>query len=335
MGFLFPSCLHLYYMWNPSLFRRTCLLRPFSRLFGGDESLGVMETSDLFVHPQSESPQDSLQDGDSSICASVCAEQRLDGLRRFEGCFLASSNTSKQSQVPQFCRFESSISVQALCFGLSMAPQVFTRVMAPVSAILHRLGIRMCRCLDDWLIQAPSRSLVLQSLETVVHPCQDLGIIINWEKVQSPSIAASGLPGCYSGFHSFQGFFLPTESREAMLNCGRISVLRRSASFFVAKASLSPIILDSAHSRRQAEDSFPSASSSTPVGSERLLHLNSVRSGLSLGLRMVACSRSSPGRLFSGPGQPSPRLLVSRLGYGVGYSPPGHNCFRPLVSAGS
>ena len=38
---------------------------------------------------------------------------------------------------------------KALCFGLSTAPQVFTRVMAPVSAILHRLGIRMCRYLDN------------------------------------------------------------------------------------------------------------------------------------------------------------------------------------------
>ena len=48
---------------------------------------------------------------------------------------------------------------QALCFGLSTAPQVFTRVMAPVSAILHSLGIRMRRYLDDWLIQSSSRGL--------------------------------------------------------------------------------------------------------------------------------------------------------------------------------
>ena len=32
---------------------------------------------------------------------------------------------------------------KALCFGLSTAPQVFSRVMAPVSAILHAMGIRM------------------------------------------------------------------------------------------------------------------------------------------------------------------------------------------------
>ena len=71
---------------------------------------------------------------------------------------------------------------KALCFGLSTAPQDFTRVMTPVSARLHRLGIRMCRYLDDWLLQASSRPLVLQALETVIHLCQDLGIVINWEK---------------------------------------------------------------------------------------------------------------------------------------------------------
>ena len=46
---------------------------------------------------------------------------------------------------------------KALCFSLSTAPQVFTRVMAPVSTILHSLGIRMRRYLDDWLVQSSSQ----------------------------------------------------------------------------------------------------------------------------------------------------------------------------------
>ena len=44
----------------------------------------------------------------------------------------------------------------ALCFGLSTAPQVFSWVMAPVSAILHSWGIRMRRYLDDWLVRPPA-----------------------------------------------------------------------------------------------------------------------------------------------------------------------------------
>ena len=67
---------------------------------------------------------------------------------------------------------------KALCFGLSTAPQVFTRVMAPVSAILHSMGIRMRRYLDDWLVQSNSRESLLRDL----HPSQVvqyLGVIID------------------------------------------------------------------------------------------------------------------------------------------------------------
>ena len=71
---------------------------------------------------------------------------------------------------------------KVLCFGLSTAPQVFTRVMAPVSAFLHQAGIRLRRYLDDWLIQASSREQVLLALESVLQLCRQLGIVVNWEK---------------------------------------------------------------------------------------------------------------------------------------------------------
>ena len=73
---------------------------------------------------------------------------------------------------------------KVLCFGLSTAPQVFTRVMALVSAFLHRSGIRLRRYLNDWLIQASSREQVLLALDTVLQLCQSLGIVVNWEKSQ-------------------------------------------------------------------------------------------------------------------------------------------------------
>ena len=69
----------------------------------------------------------------------------------------------------RFVAFDRVHQFTALCFGLSTAPQVFTRVMAPVSTFLHRAGIRIRRYLDDWLIQAPSRALVFQALDTVLQ----------------------------------------------------------------------------------------------------------------------------------------------------------------------
>ena len=38
---------------------------------------------------------------------------------------------------------------KVLCFGLSIAPQVFTRVFATVSAWAHSCGVRLLRYLDD------------------------------------------------------------------------------------------------------------------------------------------------------------------------------------------
>ena len=52
----------------------------FQPAFSGDESLRVVGTGFSLVYPQPESPQDSLQGGGPSVCASACAEQRLDGV---------------------------------------------------------------------------------------------------------------------------------------------------------------------------------------------------------------------------------------------------------------
>ena len=71
---------------------------------------------------------------------------------------------------------------RALCFGLSTAPQVFTRVFTLVSAWAHSHGIRLMRYLDDWLVLASSRSQLLQDRDRLLEFCRDLGIVVNFEK---------------------------------------------------------------------------------------------------------------------------------------------------------
>ena len=111
----------------------------------------------------------------------------------------------------------------ALCFGLSTAPQVFSRVMAPVSAILHSWGIRMRRYLDDWLVQSSSRDSLLNDLQVVLDLCRELGIVVNPEKshlepsqviqylgvvIDAQSFRASPLPDRIARLRSTAGEFL-------------------------------------------------------------------------------------------------------------------------------
>lgn len=85
----------------------------------------------------------------------------------------------------RYLRFMSSTGIfqfKVLCFGLTTAPQVFTRVMAPVSAWMHRLGFRMVRYLDDWLIMGSSLEEVIRARDALINLCKSLNIKINLEK---------------------------------------------------------------------------------------------------------------------------------------------------------
>ena len=86
-----------------------------------------------------------------------------------EGAFLASIDLkdsyfqiSVHQSLRKLLRFLSGGVVyqfKALCFGLSTAPQVFTRVFEAVSAWAHFRGIRLLRYLDNWLVLASSEAV--------------------------------------------------------------------------------------------------------------------------------------------------------------------------------
>ena len=71
---------------------------------------------------------------------------------------------------------------QALCFGLSTAPQVFTMVFAAVSAWAHTHRIRLLRYLDDWLVLSSSEREAKQAVQSLLSLCRTLGIVINGKK---------------------------------------------------------------------------------------------------------------------------------------------------------
>ena len=109
-----------------------------------------------------------------------------------EGDFLASLDLKDEYfQVPihpssrKLLRFTSEGTVyqfRAMCFGLSTAPQVYSRVFAVVSAWAHSHRIRLFRYLDDWLVLASSEREAQQAVQSLLSLCRTLGIVINEKK---------------------------------------------------------------------------------------------------------------------------------------------------------
>ena len=120
-----------------------------------------------------------------------------------EGDFLASLDLKDAYfQIPihrssrKLLRFMSEGTVyqfKALCFGMSTAPQVFTRVFAAVSAWAHSRGIRLLSYLDDWLVLSSSEKKARQSVRELLSICHTLGIVINEKSDLVPSQAAKYL----------------------------------------------------------------------------------------------------------------------------------------------
>ena len=142
--------------------------------------------------------------------------------------------------------------------------------------------------------------------------CRQLG------EVAADSNSVEGLSGSPPRLYLFQGFSCPKESREASLNWRRILVLQRAASVILARALGSSVFSDSAHSGRSASDAVSSISPPSLLGSFRPDDPYQLDSRDSSGSGVVAESRSLGTRYFARSGVPSARLVVRRLGRGLG-----------------
>ena len=155
---------------------------PFSRLLQPSvRSVVDLEVMTFGRHPlpsPSLCGRVTLSVGVHSVCAPV---SKSGGLASFDLREAYIPVTVPPTSRP-FLRFlfrDTVYQFQALCFGLSTAPPVFTWVLAPVSAILHSLGIRMRRYLDTWLVQSSSQESLLEVLLPVLRLCPVFGIVIH------------------------------------------------------------------------------------------------------------------------------------------------------------
>lgn len=77
---------------------------------------------------------------------------------------------------------DSLLEFACLPFGLASAPRVFTKLLKPVFSILRQRGIRLIAYLDDILLMAPSKQLVLQHAASTLNLLEGLGFTVNYLK---------------------------------------------------------------------------------------------------------------------------------------------------------
>nr|XP_055041699.1 uncharacterized protein LOC129429202 [Misgurnus anguillicaudatus] len=117
-----------------------------------------------------------------------------------------------------FLRFAfegTSYQYSVLPFGLALAPRTFTKCMDAALSPLRASGMRIMNYLDDWLIMAQSRDLLISHIKALLPHLESLGLQINAQKsklVPSQSI-------------SYLGVLLDSTSMRAHLSQQRVETL--------------------------------------------------------------------------------------------------------------
>ena len=124
----------------------------------------------------------SLPHGDSTVSPLFHPSGRLDGLPGPAGRLPAGSGSSRFASLSSLRGRRKDVPVQGpLLRSDDRAPSLHEDY-GPVSAILHKYGVRMLRYLDDWLILASSEIACLESRDRLLTICTELGIQVNLTK---------------------------------------------------------------------------------------------------------------------------------------------------------
>ena len=222
---------------------------------------------------------------------------------------------------------------RVLCFGLTTTPQVFTRIMAPVSAILHKYGVRMLRYLDDWLILASTELACLQSRDRLLsllhrtwHPGQPHEVVSSSHSVTSVSRHGDSVSAFYSSTYSSTSQQSPVPDRGVFVN-------PISSSVPLASSSGPPIVPHSSRLWRDAPNEAAATLPQGPVGLPGRPVPGLLVPSLSRGSSLVGAS--GPAAQGSESLSPSPgrQLLLRRVGCRLG-GPSGRTPrLGPLVSS--
>ena len=164
--------------------------------------------------------------------------------------------------------------------------------MAPISAILHRYGIRMLRYLDDWLILAESRTTCLRARDRLLQLCEELGLQVNFRK----SSLIPSLDMTYLGMQiqSVRFFAKPTadQGRKSPQDHRGVSFIPGPPSSSLASSSGPPFFPYSSGEGWDVKDALSPDSPQVQVGLPRRIASHPLGSSVSGGSFMVVLGDS-------------------------------------------
>ena len=152
-----------------------------------------------------------VQDGNPRDHKNLPPSRGVGHIHRFQRSILPHTNSQSVQEVHALLPPGSVLPVQALPFGLSTAPMEFTVVAKEVKLVDFQKGIRIHQYLDDWLVRASTHHTCLHHTQTLVTLCQELGWLVNEEKLELVPKQVFNFVGYQ--FDLKEGKVRPTEER--------------------------------------------------------------------------------------------------------------------------
>ena len=198
----------------------------YSRLFVVTKATGGLAADYRPVHPEPECGLDSFSDGDISDGSLFCAEERLDGIHRSEGCLPSDSDPSCVSQVSQIRSRREDLAVPGpLLWSVHSPTGLHSRdgscVGVPPSARSSDASVSR-RLADSCVVSGGN----LLGKGSGFQPLSGAGNCGQPGEVDPYSISSDYLLGNQDRLADFPGFGDSLEDRKVLLNSRRISVLK-------------------------------------------------------------------------------------------------------------
>ena len=177
--------------------------------FPGGKGAGGLASCDRPLSPERVCSAYSVQDGGSSLHASVCPRGRFPSFHRSEGCVFPDNRSSVVEEAIEIpVQGGQSVSSRP-CASVCRLP--LRSSLGCLQQYLHR--IRLFNYLDDWLVLASSEAEAKRNVQDLLPHCHSLEIVMNKKSDLVPSQTANYL-----------GMTIDTRAARIFLSLARVEI---------------------------------------------------------------------------------------------------------------